>query len=50
MAKYVVGAFAALGLIMFTIFTFSTQYISVADSDNETSVENATRNATSVFT
>ncbi|MEQ2529127.1 DUF5411 family protein [Bacillaceae bacterium CLA-AA-H227] len=45
MSKLTLGAFFFLVLLFFAIFTSSFEYISIADSDNETSVENATRNA-----
>ncbi|MFS0783372.1 DUF5411 family protein [Bacillus sp. 1P06AnD] len=45
MSKLTMGAFALLLFIFFTVFAFSQQYLTVADSDNETSVTNSTRNA-----
>ncbi len=45
MSKLVMGAFFIVMLLFFTVFTTSFQYLIVADSDNETSAENATRNA-----
>ncbi|MCM3405513.1 DUF5411 family protein [Cytobacillus oceanisediminis] len=40
--------FTLLLFVFLTIFTMSFQEVSIADSDNETSVENASRNAMTV--
>lgn len=45
MSKFVLGGFFLIFFIAAVVFTVSFEYTAVDDSDNETSVQNATRNA-----
>lgn len=45
MAGKILGVFLLTFIALFAVFAFSFEYITVADNDNEVSIENSARNA-----
>lgn len=48
MSKFPYIGFVLILFMAFLMFTFSFQQLTIADSDNETSIENASRNAMTI--